>query len=92
MAGVLQDAGVSGVPPEAEKAGAEGGAAADVRRLGARGSRGEGFGVAGMRRATFAAVEGVLRDIPRMRSARWAREAYRLCFFIWFFSAVCGVM
>ena len=29
-----------------------------------------------MRRATFAAVEGVLRDIPRMRSARWAREAY----------------
>ena len=29
-----------------------------------------------MRRATLAAVEGVLRDIPRMRSARWAREAY----------------
>ena len=52
MAGVRQDAGVSGVPPEAEKTGAEGGAAADVRRLGARGSRGEGFGVAGMRRAT----------------------------------------
>ena len=29
-----------------------------------------------MRRATFAAVEGVLRDIPRMRAARREREAY----------------
>lgn len=29
-----------------------------------------------MRRATFAAVEGVLRDIPRMRAARLEREAY----------------
>lgn len=29
-----------------------------------------------MRRATFAAVEGVLRDIPRMRTARREREEY----------------
>ena len=81
MAGVRQDAGVSRVPAEAEEAGAQGGAAADVRRLGARRPGdsihdGAHSGEDAMRRATLAAVEGVLRDFPRICVALAERERY----------------